>query len=227
MTLRVLVVSDVQLLQEGVSSILALQNSVQVVGTTSVELVERRATELRPDVVLFDATRRESIEWVRYVVESAPSAKVVAFGVKETGDEILALAAAGAAGFVRDSTRGSDLAAVLERVMCDELLCSPRAAASLYRQIAVLSHAATAEAAAPLLSRRELQIAHLINRGLTNKQIARQLRIEPPTVKNHVHHICEKLGVHKRGEVAARVRANMRSLTQPLAAAPEQADAAQ
>lgn len=225
MTLRILVVSDVQILQEGVSSILALQDGIQVVGTTSVRLVKRRAAELRPDVVLFDATRRESIEWVRDVVESAPSAKVVAFGVKETGDEILALAAAGTAGFVRDSTGGSDLAAVLERVMCDELLCSPRAAASLYHQVAVLSHTATAGAAAPLLSQRELQIAHLIDCGLTNKGIARQLRIEPTTVKNHVHHICEKLGVHKRGEAAARVRANLRSLSLSLAAPPEPSDA--
>jgi DNA-binding NarL/FixJ family response regulator len=65
--------------------------------------------------------------------------------------------------------------------------------------------------AAVPLSRRELQIAHLIDRGLTNKAIARQLGIEAATVKNHVHHICEKLNVHRRGEAIARIRALLRT----------------
>jgi DNA-binding NarL/FixJ family response regulator len=58
------------------------------------------------------------------------------------------------------------------------------------------------------LSRRELQIAHLIERGLTNKQIGRELGIEAATVKNHVHNMCEKLNVHRRGEVASRLRSS-------------------
>jgi two-component system nitrate/nitrite response regulator NarL len=57
------------------------------------------------------------------------------------------------------------------------------------------------------LSPRELQIAHLIETGLPNKAIGRQLGIEAATVKNHVHNLCEKLKVHRRGEVAARLRA--------------------
>jgi len=111
--------------------------------------------------------------------------------------------------------------------MCDELPCSPRAAASLYRRVAALSalsrrDAGTGDAHAngngsgqdggPVtpgvpLSRRELQIAHLIDSGLTNKQIGRELGIEAATVKNHVHNMCEKLDVHRRGEAAARIRA--------------------
>src|SRR5262249_1010638 len=61
------------------------------------------------------------------------------------------------------------------------------------------------------LSRRELQIAHLIDRGLTNKEIAPELGIEAATVKNHVHNICRKLNVHRRGEAVARLRAMLRT----------------
>jgi len=61
------------------------------------------------------------------------------------------------------------------------------------------------------LSRRELQIAHLIDRGLSNKQIGRRLGIEAATVKNHVHNLCEKLQVHRaakrsRGSAPSRAR---------------------
>jgi DNA-binding NarL/FixJ family response regulator len=72
-----------------------------------------------------------------------------------------------------------------------------------------------------LLSRRELQIAHLIERGLSNKQIARELGIEATTVKNHVHHLFEKLNVHRRVEAAARIRANLRSLAAPFGIEPD------
>jgi DNA-binding NarL/FixJ family response regulator len=84
---------------------------------------------------------------------------------------------------------------VLRQVLCAELRCPAPTAALPY-------HAYTMP-----LSRRELQIAHLIENGLTNKQIARQLGIVAATVKNHVHNMCEKLKVHRRGEVAARTRA--------------------
>jgi len=70
------------------------------------------------------------------------------------------------------------------------------------------------------LSRRELQIAHLIDCGLTNKQIGRRLGIEAATVKNHVHNLCEKLKVHRRGEAAARIRVISRALAALPASAP-------
>jgi two-component system nitrate/nitrite response regulator NarL len=60
----------------------------------------------------------------------------------------------------------------------------------------------------PRLTNRELEIVDLIDRGLSNKEIARHLCIEVPTVKNHVHRILDKLQLGGRAEAAARVRAN-------------------
>jgi two-component system, NarL family, nitrate/nitrite response regulator NarL len=212
MALRVLVVSDVRLVREGLSSILARESGVDVVSAVDVVNAQALSARLRPDVVLFDAARQGSVADVRALVASVPHAKVVAFGVKDAGDEILALAAAGTAGYVSDSAESSDVVNVLERLMRDELVCSPRAAASLYRQVAQLAQPASpahGDGCTSLLSRRELQIAHLIDHGLTNKQIARRLGIEATTVRNHVHNMCEKLKVHRRGEAAARIRATL------------------
>jgi two-component system nitrate/nitrite response regulator NarL len=227
--LRVLVVSNVRLFQEGLSSVLARQDDIEVVGTTDISHARDRTADLRPDVVLFDATRHDSVEHLKHLVASVPNTKIVALGVTEANDEILALAAAGTAGYVHDSAAAKDVVGVLDRVMRDELLCSPRAAASLYRQVAVLSHSVSSADAngrvdMDLLSRRELQIAHLIERGLSNKQIARELGIEATTVKNHVHHLFEKLNVHRRVEAAARIRANLRSLAAPFGIEPDTLD---
>jgi DNA-binding NarL/FixJ family response regulator len=227
MTLRVLVVSDVRIVQQGLRLVLMQQHGVDVVSTVNMVHAKDQSARLTPDVVLLDAACLDCLEFVQDLVAAAPGSKVVAFGVKEIDEEILALAAAGTAGYVCDSAESSDVVRVLEGVMCDELPCSPRAAASLYRRIAMLSPHSNDTAnivgsheIAPLpLSRRELQIAHLIDRGLTNKEIARQLRIEAATVKNHVHNICKKLNVHRRGEAIARIRAMLLTRWPPLAQA--------
>jgi DNA-binding NarL/FixJ family response regulator len=220
MKLRVLVVSNVRVVREGLNSVLARRGAVEVVSTVDMLHARDQSTELHPDVVLFDAARQDSVEFVKDLVASAPHSKVVAFGVKETDEEILALAAAGTAGYVRESAESSDVVRVLEQVMCDELPCSPRAAASLYRRVAVLSQGGNDPCTMPL-SRRELQIAQLIDCGLTNKQIGRELGIEAATVKNHVHNLCEKLKVHRRGEAVARIRAISRARAALPASAPD------
>lgn len=214
MILRVLVVSAVRVVREGLHSVLARQNEVDVVGTVDFHQAKDQGAQLNPDVILFDAGREGSVDLVGDLVASVPRSKVVAFGVKETEDEILALAAAGTAGYIRDSVKSGDIVRVLQRVVSDELTCSPRAAALLYRRVGALSQRNNSASATEggqtdtvPLSRRELQIAPLIDRGLTNKEIARQLGIEAATVKNHIHNICRKLNVHRRGEATARMRA--------------------
>lgn len=250
-TLRVLIVSDVRVVQEGLHSILARLEQVDVVSTVDTVHARYRSEQLHPDVVLFDAARHDSVEFLKDLVVSVPQSKVVAFGVKETDEEILALAAAGTAGYVCNSAESSDVVRVLEQVMCDELPCSPRAAASLYRRVATLSRGGTDSssggngsagsggngsgiageegsskgsgdhACEVPLSRRELQIAQLVDCGLTNKQIGRKLGIQAATVKNHVHNLCEKLEVHRRGEAAARIRAITQARGPLSASAPD------
>src|ERR1700736_1313098 len=140
-TLRVLIVSDVRVVQEGLHSVLAGRDEIDVVSTVDTEHAREQSAQLHPDVILFDAARHDSVELLKDLVASAPDSRVVAFGVKETDEEILALAAAGTAGYVCNSAESSDVVRVLEQVMCDELPCSPQTAASLYRRVAALSRA--------------------------------------------------------------------------------------
>jgi non-specific serine/threonine protein kinase len=52
------------------------------------------------------------------------------------------------------------------------------------------------------LTERELEVVSLIAGGLSNKQIAEELTVEPSTVETHVHHILSKLGLASRVEIA-------------------------
>jgi two-component system nitrate/nitrite response regulator NarL len=218
--LRVLVVSEIRLFQDALAALLGGQTGVRVVGMTNPLQAPAQTAELRPDIVLFDATRPGNLGYARTLADQVPAAKVVAFGVAETDTEIVALAAAGIAGYVRDDAAAEDVVAVLKSAMRDELLCSPRAAATLCHHVAVLSRdghgGLPAESPTAALSKRELEIGDLIDRGLSNKQIARQLGIQVTTVKNHVHNIFDKLKVHRRGEAAACLRTALRRMSSPL-----------
>src|ERR1700730_5447324 len=98
-TLRVLIVSDVRVVQKGLQSILAQRDDVDRVSTVDMERSSAQSGILHRDVILVDAARQENFEFLKHLVASAPHSKVVAFGVKETDEEILALAADGAAGY--------------------------------------------------------------------------------------------------------------------------------
>ncbi|MGE0576765.1 MAG: LuxR C-terminal-related transcriptional regulator [Reyranella sp.] len=212
-------VSDIRLLQEAFATLLGGQEGVCVIGITNLEQASSRAADLHPDIVLFDATRTGSLDCARALADLVPMAKIVAFGVAENDTEIVTLAAAGIAGFVRDDAGADDVVAVLKSAMRDELLCSPRTAATLCHQVAVLSRSGhdgqSTDITVPILSKRELQVGALIDRGLSNKEIARQLGIEVTTVKNHVHNIFDKLKVHRRGQAAARLRAALGRTASP------------
>ena len=59
------------------------------------------------------------------------------------------------------------------------------------------------EGVAPPLTKREKQILESVARGLQNKEIAQELSISLATVRNHVHHILEKLEVHSKLEAVS------------------------
>ena len=106
-------------------------------------------------------------------------------------------------GYVTRDSSLNELSAAVLGVADGGPLCSPRMVATFLRRIAVLSSEQQADSAEAALTTREVEIVRLIERGLSNKQIAHELCIELPTVKNHVHHILEKLNVSGRTEAAA------------------------
>ena len=83
--------------------------------------------------------------------------------------------------------------------MRNELVCSPRVASMLFRRVAAIGSERSHGPDNGALTRREHEIVSLMTQGLSNKEIARQLRIQNATVKNHIHSILAKLHVRRRG----------------------------
>jgi two-component system nitrate/nitrite response regulator NarL len=202
----VLVVADIPLYREGMARALGHGRRVHVLGTaTSSQEALSRVRDLKPEVILVDVAMNDGFDTVRAIGEATPEAKVVALAVSDTEADVIACAEAGVWGYVpRDGTL-DDLEAVVESVARGESLCSPRIAASLLRRVGALAAELRGPSPNASLTARELEVAELLDKGLTNKEIAQQLSPAVPTVKNHVHSILDKLQVRRRAEAAARL----------------------
>jgi DNA-binding NarL/FixJ family response regulator len=208
--IRVVVISGICLYREGLAEMLDRTGAISVVASASDVTEGLRlwnGLDRPPDVILLDTTPADADTSIRALLASLPDVPVVALAVPNHETEILAVAEAGMAGFVTSDASVAELVAAIESVARGEALCTPSVAAALMRRLASLARSWAETDPIEPLTRREREILELIDEGLSNKQIAQRLRIELPTVKNHVHHILGKLGVRRRAEAAALARA--------------------
>jgi DNA-binding NarL/FixJ family response regulator len=210
--IRVLVATGVRLYREGLADALALRSGVEVLGVAATaDDCVAAAAALGPDVVVCDAGMDGALDAVR-AIAGETGARVLALGVPERVDEVLACAEAGASGYVTREASLDELVAAVRATMREELVIAPQMAAALLQRAGDLarSHTAHRHDETVRLTPREAEIVALIDAGLSNKQIASRLSIQPSTVKNHVHNILEKLEVEGRADAAAAVRRQLR-----------------
>jgi two-component system nitrate/nitrite response regulator NarL len=201
--ISLLIIADVRLYREGMHASLAGRPQFTVVGAVSdVDRALDLLATVTPQVVILDMATRGSVAGARRLRAAAPSTHVIGFGVQEDEREILACAEAGLSGYVPCDASVDDLVARIYSVARGELLCTPRMAAMLFRRLGTHDEAPTPAAPAADLTTREREVLALIDRGLSNKEIAVRLRIELSTVKNHVHNLLEKLNVSTRSQAA-------------------------
>lgn len=204
--ITVLVASDVRIYVEGITAHLGAVDDISVVGTASTpEAAASQLVDLQPTITLLDMSMEGSESMVRSVMVGASRPGIIALGVRECSEAVLRCARLGMSGYVsRDSTL-DDVVRTIRCISRGEFLCSPQIAASLFDRVRVLSASRPAPGLPPLTARQE-EILALIERGMSNKEIARRLGITISTVKNHVHTVLEKLHVRKRGAAAAWLR---------------------
>jgi two-component system, NarL family, nitrate/nitrite response regulator NarL len=210
MEFKLLIVCDVRLYREGLERTLRRRGWVDLVtsGASGPEVVEH-VSRFGADLVLLDVAAPDNLRVLDLLRQESAPVKVVALGVEEDPDTVLRLVEAGAAGYVPRDATVEDLLDVLEAVCRGELVCSPGIAGSLVRRVAALASDRPPNPPSDTLTEREQEILGLIERGYSNKQIARTLGVKIPTVKNHVHHILDKLGVAGRGAAAAVARGTL------------------
>lgn len=187
-----LVVDDHALFRTGVANIINQEPDLRVVaeaanGAEAVDAYER----VRPDVMLLDLRMpvMEGVEAVRRIRERDPRARVIVLTTYDTDEEITRALKAGAKAYVLKDISADDLVGCIRDVLAGKTYIAPAAAAKLAEGVTRVQ-----------LTPRELSTLRLMADGKANKEIATELGISDRTVKTHLGHLFEKLGVTSRTE---------------------------
>jgi len=178
--------------RRGVVNIISHESDLRVVAEAAngAEAVDAYAAH-HPDVTLLDLRMpvMEGVEAVRQIRALDPDAKVIVLTTYDTDEDITRALKAGAKAYVLKDITADDLIACIHDVLAGKTYLAPAAAAKLAEGVTRVQ-----------VTPRELSTLRLMADGKTNKEIANALGISERTVKTHLGHLFEKLGVTSRTE---------------------------
>lgn len=188
----VLVVDDHSLVRTGVVNIINHEPDLHVVAEAAngVEAVEAYRKH-RPDITMVDLRMpvMDGVEAVRQIRAMDPQAKLVVLTTYDTDEDISRALKAGANAYALKDITADALVRCIRDVLAGKTYLAPSAAAKLAEGMSRVQ-----------VTPRELSTLRLMADGRSNKEIAGELGISERTVKSHLGHLFEKLGVTSRTE---------------------------
>jgi DNA-binding NarL/FixJ family response regulator len=209
--IRVVVVDDHVIVRNGLAQLLATSDEFELVGAAgngreAVALVD----SLHPDVVLMDLSMPEmdGVEATHAICQLAPATKIVILSSFSEHQRVLAALDAGAEGYVLKHADPEQILAAIDAVHRGGAPIDPQVA----RVLLDVQRRGSATVRGPLTDREE-EVLRLVQGGLANKQIGRQLGISERTVKAHLTKIFSTLGVADRTQAALWAAEHLAPLT--------------
>jgi len=206
--IRMLLVDDHKIVTQGLKYTLELEADLEVVGqaadgATAVRLVQ----QLEPDVVLLDLKlkRETGIEVCRRIVEVRPEAKVVILTTYMEGESLFKCITAGAKGYVLKDVELDELKRIVRLVAAGQSVLDPQITERVMQRLRGGDEPPPEKSDQVELTPRQLQVLELLTEGHTNKSIGEQLYLSESTVKYHVRHAMDLLGVERRAELVREV----------------------
>lgn len=200
--IKIIIVEDQKEVREGLRYLLGLDGRIRVLKTfdRADALLESLPTLAFPDIVLMDIglPGLNGIDAIRELKRKFPQINVIVFTVFEDEETLLESIRAGANGYILKNTKPELLLEQIISAASDGAPISPRVARRLLEEIQRTN--AGAEHQNYGFTGRETQMLRLIVDGLTYRQIAERYSIAASTVKKHILHIYQKLGVRTKAE---------------------------
>jgi two-component system, NarL family, response regulator YdfI len=203
MIIRVLVIATAAVARVGLSSALAIDPQIEVVGTAAdLETLAAAVDRSQPDIILIDlGDSPQASVWEQLNLLQAGRAARIPIALYDWDGDLTAAFEAGVRGILPDTSTEVALSAAMVAIASGWLVLPP-AAIDLFELRAQVSAPSV-----QILTPREIEVLVQIGAGLANKAIAQSLHISDHTVKFHISSILQKLNVSTRTEaVTAGIR---------------------
>ncbi len=200
---RVIVIDDHPLFRKGVADLIDMAPGLDLVGEAADgETGLKVARDAAPDLILLDLNMKglDGIGTLKRLRELDQDVRVVMLTVSDSEEDVVAALRAGADGYLLKDMEPEDILAALERASRGRMVLSDRLTELIARALREEPRPAGVDDAG--LTPREREIVALLEKGYSNKLIARDLNLTVGTVKVHVKHILKKLRLRTRVEAA-------------------------
>ena len=190
--IKVLIADDHAIVRMGLSALLSAKKDIEVVGQSrNGEAAVRDTVRLAPDVVIMDLMmpKKDGIAATSEIKSKRPETKIIILTTFATSDGITKALEAGASGAILKNAENSSLVTMIRKVAAGERVLAPEVEELLQEDPPVEK-----------LTPRQEEVLESLSRGLTNKDIARQLGISDRSVDEHVEALLQKIGASNRTE---------------------------
>jgi DNA-binding NarL/FixJ family response regulator len=199
---RLLLVDDHLAFRELLALRLAEEPDFTVVAeASSLAEVRQILSGVEVDLALVDLELPDGsgVDLIRGLRTRNPEAQVLVVTASDNRHAHAAAFAAGASGVLRKTVGAEEIIAAIRRLCAGDALLSPREAIEMLRLVEQQREAErTTHRLREQLTPREQQLLQLLAEGLDDAAMAERLSISPRTVRNHMAHLLDKLGVHSR-----------------------------
>ena len=200
MSITLAIVEDLDEVRDGLKNFISLSQDFKVLDLLkTAEDAVIGLPKLKPDIVIMDINLpgMNGIECIRQVKDKSPGTQFMMFTVYENDEKVFEALKAGASGYLLKNT---GLVQLIESLKELHNGGSPMSANIARKLVTLFRNEQRETAKLEILSNRENEILQLLSKGLLYKEIADQLSISVSTVRQHIHHIYEKLHVQNRTE---------------------------
>src|SRR5712675_2208789 len=194
--IKLLLVDDHPVVRRGISSCLAQQERLAIIGEAADGLeAVRKAKELSPDIILMDIDmpRMNGLAVTEALRKDLPNVKVLILSMHSNTEYVLRIIQSGARGYVLKEASPEELVKAIETVEGGESFFSSDVARAALNQYV---RGNGTESNSMHLTKREREVLIQIAEGLSNKEIANQLGVGVRTVETHRERIMRKLNIH-------------------------------
>ena len=208
MPITIAIVEDLDEVREGLKNFLSLDPDLLITGVyrTAAQAVPGIIGQ-KPEVAIMDINLPDmsGIECIHQIRKLTNEIQFMMFTVYENDEKVFEALKAGASGYILKSTGLSHIIEAIKELHAGGSPMSANIARKLVKVFQQKPEEAPATSLPDILSPREREILQLLAQGLLYKEIADQLSISTNTVRQHIHHIYEKLHVQNRTEAINKI----------------------
>ncbi|HMU09034.1 MAG TPA: response regulator transcription factor [Ferruginibacter sp.] len=200
MSITIAIVEDLDEVREGLNNFISLNRDFEVLDSfKTAEEALYAVPKMKPDIVIMDINLPgiNGIECIRQLKGKSPGTQFMMFTVYENDEKVFEALKAGASGYLLKNTGLAQLADALKELYSGG---SPMSANIARKLVSFFRSTEKEIERVETLSDRENEVLQLLSKGLLYKEIASLLSVSVATVRQHIHHIYEKLHVQNRTE---------------------------